>query len=461
MIAHLAPSTSIRKRLLTYLLTGAAATAVILYFVVQSVAEQLARESQDNILTASAVSIVDNSRVQNGEIMVDIPYFAFSMLGSSADERVFYAIWLGDEFLSGYEDLPRPETDLSTSRHLASAAYLGEDVRIVSARRPISLLEGSAVLEVSIAQTLKGQRATLLRVSRLAVGIGAGFFVLTAVLAIIVANTTIRPVNRLAHSMSRRGPSDLRPVTTEVPAEMAPLVISLNSFMTRLQASLARSEDFIAEAAHRLRTPLALVRTQADISMRHASTPEDRRTLREMIRAIDETSRTAGQLLDHAMVSFRSDSLDDESIPLHTLVHDVVARVQPTSELKEIDIHVTAQEGAHLRGDPILLQSALANLLDNAVKYTPAEGRVDLQVTTRGDQAIVTISDSGPGFPAPETAGLTTRFVRGSNASGIVGSGLGLTIAEDVVRVHGGTLSLSNTLGGGACVTLCFPLRSG
>jgi two-component system sensor histidine kinase TctE len=456
MIGRIAPGMSIRRRLLSYLLAGAAASAVILYVVVHSVAVQLARESQDNILTASALSILDNSRVQAGEIVVDIPYFAFSMLGTATDERVFYAIWLGDEFLSGYAELPRPEPGDDQAR--ASARFLGEDVRIMTAWRPISLLEGSSVLEVSVAQTLKGQRATLQRVSRIALGIGAGFFGLSALLALVVANATIRPVNRLAQSVSRRGPADLRPVTTEVPTEMAPLAAALNSFMGRLQTSLSRSEDFIAEAAHRVRTPLALVRTQSEIFLRRADRPEDRETLRGMVRAIDETSRTAGQLLDHAMVSFRSDHLENEAIQLRVLVWDAVARVRPTSDLKEIEITVRAPEDAVLQGDPILLQSALANLLDNAVKYTPAEGRVAVTVSTGTGQAVLTIRDSGAGFPDLETAGLTTRFVRGSNAHGIVGSGLGLTIAEDVVRVHGGTLTLSNTPGGGACVTLCFPL---
>ena len=153
MIPGLAPTTSIRRRLLTFLLAGAAATAIILYFVVQSVAAQLAQESQDNILTASAVSIVDNARVRDGEIMIDIPYFAFSMLGSAADERVFYAIWLGDEFLSGYESLPRPEGSPAEPASFDTLPFLGEDVRIATVARPISLFEGSSLLRVSISHS--------------------------------------------------------------------------------------------------------------------------------------------------------------------------------------------------------------------------------------------------------------------------------------------------------------------
>lgn len=458
MIGVLRRTTSIRHRLLSFLLAGAAATALILFFVVQSVALRLAEESQDNILTASAVSIVDNTRFRDGEILVDIPYFAFSMLGSTVDERVFYAIWLGDEFLTGYGDLPR--TSGSEERTIRAAEFLGEPVRIITIRRPISLFEGSSVLEVSVAQTLKGQRSILGRVSNLAMGIGAGFFALTAMLAVFVAKMATRPIDRLTQSLSRRGPADLRPVSAEVPDEMTPLVKTLNSFMTRLKTSLVRSEDFIAEAAHRVRTPLAIVRTQAEIGLRRADSPENQQSLREMIRAIDETSRSAGQLLDHAMVSFRADALDEEEVALASLVQDTLKRIRPMADLKDIEIRVASSGTAVLRGDHILLQSALANLLDNALKYTPPEGRIDLAIHGDVETIVLSVKDNGPGFPDGARASLTDRFVRGTNAGDIVGSGLGLTIAEEVVRVHGGTLALSNRPEGGACVSLSFPAGS-
>lgn len=452
----LAQPGSIRQRLLAFLLVGAAAMAVVLYFIVRSVAGLLAQESQDNILSASAFSIIDSTRVLDGELVVDIPYFAFSMLNNASDERVFYAIRLGDEFLSGYEQLPRPNT-INGEINFHSERFLEQDVRVASARRPISLSEGSSVLEVSIAQTRQGLSETLARITRLAAGIGAGFFALGAVLAVLVANTTFRPIERLTASVSRRGPGDLRPVSTSVPSEMAPLVASLNGFMARLKTSLNRSEDFIAEAAHRVRTPLALVRTQAEITARKVEKPENRQAMRDMIRAIDETSRTAGQLLDHAMVSFRSDDLDAEVIDLPGLVSDTVERLRPMSELKDIALHFRETEPVSVVGDMILLQSALANVLDNALKYTPQGGQIDVKVTRSDNEALLQVMDSGPGFPSESISSLAERYVRGANANEVVGSGLGLTIAEEVVRVHGGTLTLSNAEGGGACAMFSMP----
>jgi len=184
----------------------------------------------------------------------------------------------------------------------------------------------------------------LARISRISLSVGFGFFALSAIMALVIARSTIRPLQRLTESVSRRGPSDLRPVAAPVPSEMAPLVVSLNNLMERLKKSLSRSEDFIAEAAHRVRTPLAVVRTQAEITLRRVEKEENRRAVREMIRAIDEGSRTAGQLLDHAMVTFRTDNLYSETIQLHDLISETVERLQPVSDLKEIPINILRLE---------------------------------------------------------------------------------------------------------------------
>lgn len=448
---------SIRQRLMILLLVSAGAIGVLLYVVVQSVARQIAQESQDNILVASAISILDSARVTDGEIFIDLPYSALSMLDSVTDERAFYAIRLNDEFLSGYENLPRTDDYVGGNTAFQSVPYLGEDVRIASTRRNFLTDEGQAFLEISVAQTLTGMNRTLARISRLSLGIGIGFFVLSALIAALISRTTTSPLYRLTASVSRRGPSDLRPVSAPVPSEMAPLVSSLNSLMARLQHSLSRSEDFIAEAAHRVRTPMAIVRTQAEITLRRVEKPENREAVREMIRAIDESSRTAGQLLDHAMVTFRTDHLSNETVSLDGLTQDTVDRLQPLSELKEVEVKITKLEPAEIRGDAILLQSALLNLLDNSLKYSSRESHVDVSVENDGTRIRITISDTGPGFPDLQTDRLLDRFARGENAEGIVGSGLGLTIVDEVVRAHGGDLTLTNKTGGGACVVLSFP----
>jgi two-component system sensor histidine kinase TctE len=449
---------SIHRRLLLSLLASAAVLAIVVYFVVQSVARQVAQESQDNVLTASALSILDSARLSGRDISIDLPYSALSMLDSLSDERVFYAIRLEDRFLSGYADLPKARGNGNGAPAYLSTTFLGEDVRVATLRRRVSTAEGQRYLHVSVAQTLSGQKQALARISQTSMGIGASFFLVSVLLAGVISRSTIRPLDRLTESVSRRGPKDLRPVAAPVPSEMVPLVASLNSFMRRLQHSLARSEDFIAEAAHRVRTPLAVVRTKAEVAQRKSDDPETRKALKEMIRAIDDSSRTAGQLLDHAMVTFRLDHLAREEISLDRLVQDTVERMRPTSELKDIILETTTVETAEIKGDPILVQNALHNLLDNAVKYAPAGADILVALDVAEHGARISVRDTGPGFLTEELGDLPKRFARGTNTHSIVGSGLGLTIAKEVVEAHGGSLQISNNPGGGACVSLLFPL---
>ncbi len=443
---------SIRRRLVFLLLMGSATLAFLLYFVVQSVARQAAQESQDNILAASAVSILDGVRLVEGQTDVDMPYSSLSMLDSVTDERVFYAIYLDANLLTGYPELVILQTNTPMAPVFSFGTLFDVDVRIVTVKRQI----GKNEVFVSVAQTLNGQIKVLRNISTIALGVGFGFFVLSAILAFLIAESTIRPLNRLALSVSRRGPDELRPVSAPVPSEMLPLVKSLNNFMTRLKLSLQRSEEFIAEAAHRVRTPLAIVRTRAEILLREAKTKKSKAELLEVLNAIDDSSRTAGQLLDHAMVSFRLDNLSEDELEVQFLIEDVIDRISPLYDLKGIQIKNNSIQNCKVMGDPILLQNALHNVLDNALKYCSENDTVTVKVKDVSQNCIIEIVDNGEGFPQNSVL-LTNRFTRGENTKGIVGSGLGLTIAKDVVEAHGGNITISNTEKGGACVTFTLP----
>ena len=443
---------SIRRRLVFLLLMGSATLAFLLYFVVQSVARQAAQESQDNILAASAVSILDGVRLVEGQTDVDMPYSSLSMLDSVTDERVFYAIYLDANLLTGYPELVKLQTNTPMAPVFSFGTLFDVDVRIVTVKRQI----GKNEVFVSVAQTLNGQIKVLRNISTIALGVGFGFFVLSAILAFLIAESTIRPLNRLALSVSRRGPDELRPVSAPVPSEMLPLVKSLNNFMTRLKLSLQRSEEFIAEAAHRVRTPLAVVRTRTEILLREAKTKKSKAELLEVLNAIDDSSRTAGQLLDHAMVSFRLDNLSEDELEVQFLIEDVINRISPLYDLKGIQIKNNSIQNCKVMGDPILLQNALHNVLDNALKYCSENDTVIVKVKDVSQNCIIEIVDSGEGFPQNGVL-LTNRFTRGENTKGIVGSGLGLTIAKDVVEAHGGNITISNTEKGGACVTFTLP----
>ena len=311
---------------------------------------------------------------------------------------------------------------------------------------------------VTVGQTREGIAAIALDLSRQAGLVSIAFFLVAVLLSFFAARTSLRPLNEIAGAVSRRGPSDLRPLRRPAPDELAPLIAALNRFMDRLGHSIRRSEEFILEAAHRVRTPLATVRVQADLALRNASGEAERNRLRQMIRAIDESSRSAGQLLDHATVAFRADDLLRDHLSLKNLAAQTATAMTPTASMKDIDIDLKAED-IIVAGDAVLLDSALRNILDNAIKYSPEDTTISICVEAKGGYGYITVRDEGTGLGDDPAEVLTQRFKRGRNTENIVGSGLGLTIAADVLAAHGGRLELSNNKEGeGTCASLVLPL---
>ncbi len=452
---------SIGQRL-TILLAGIAAVLAILsWWMVTSFAREAAEQTQDNVLVASATTIAEALRSEQGTILLELPYSAFAMLDAIGEDRVFYRVAADGETLTGYADLippsaPKRPGDVT----VRTMDYRGDQVRTVSVSRTVLAGQQPVPVLVTVAQTRTGVEAIGSGLSRTAAVLSVALFVLAVGLGAVAAGNALQPLNSFAQAVARRGPSDLRPLRRKVPDELSPLLVALNRLMERLGQSIRRSEEFIAEAAHRVRTPLATVRAQAELALHTVEKDTEKQMLRRIIRAVDESSRSAGQLLDHATVSFRADALTQEQVDLAELAARVTDGLRPTAEMKDIALRLDASGPAPVLGDAILLESALRNVLDNSVKYSPAETSVKVTLG-QPDPAYwqLTVRDQGRGFATSALPELTERFKRGTNVDQIVGSGLGLTIAEDVLKAHGGRLELSTPEDGeGACVSLILPV---
>lgn len=447
---------SLRFRLVLMLLGIAAVLAIVLYFTVRTVADQAAEATQDGVLGAATLAIAESLQGGDEGVSVDLPYEAFSILGSISADRIFYRIDAGQDTLTGYADLPLPpEASAAVTPVFYTSAYRDTEVRIAAVARMVLVAREPVPVLVMVAQTRQGQEAIAQRVAQRAAAVGLGSFALAAALSLLTAGGVIRPINRLADAVGRRGPHDLRAVDHPTPVELRPLIIALNGFIARLRGAISRTETFIAEAAHHIRTPLATVRARAEIAMRQSKSEEMRETLRAVIRAVEESSRSAGQLLDHATVVARSDRLADEPVDLAKLVAAQAEAFRPTADLKDLTIHLEIKP-ATVSGDRALIEAALRNLIDNAIKYSPPETVIDLSLRS-ADMAVIEVSDRGRGLSGQAQGRLTKRFARGENAGDVIGSGLGLTIVDEVAAAHGGRFELSEREGGGTCARLCLP----
>ncbi|WP_439124562.1 sensor histidine kinase [Marivita sp.] len=447
-------------RRLTLLLAGVAALlSVLSWWMVTELARQAAERTQDNVLAASVTTIAETLRSEQGEVRLELPYSAFSMLGAISEDRVFYRVATEDSLLTGYGDLPVPTAEGLSGGRVAfdTGEYSGEEVRMATVSRLVLAGTQPVSVNVTVAQTRSGVASISAELSQLAAILSVAFFLVAVSLSAFAARTSLKPLNEIAAAVSRRGPSDLRPLRRAAPTELAPLLTSLNRLMDRLGQSIRSAEDFIAEAAHRIRTPLATVRAQSEIALRSTQDEGQKKRLRQMIRAVDESSRSAGQLLDHATVIYRSDDLARLPINLSDLVRQTASGLEPTATMKDIRLTIDAPP-THVKGDPVLLENALRNVLDNAIKYSSSETDVAIAVTQKDHEIHISVMDEGPGLGDGPVDALTQRFQRGSNTQGIVGSGLGLTIAKDVLLAHGGRLVLQNREGvAGTCATLVLP----
>ena len=451
---------SIRQRLVVLLLLAAALLSLLLFISVRAIASASVQASQDSILGAATIAIAEELRGGEEGVAIEIPYAAFSMLGSSGEDRIFYRILVGEDTVTGYGDLPMPVAELTGLEPVFySRDYQGDPIRLAAVGRSV-LVEGTPRrVQVIVGQTRTGQEMIISRMSSRAAALGMGFFFLSAVLALLTAQAVVGPVNSLAEAVGRRGPQDLRAVTRPVPEELAPLVSALNGLMARLTAALSRTETFIAEAAHHIRTPLATLRTHAEIAQRISEEQEVLARLREILRAADDSSRSAGQLLDHATVAYRTDQRAEEDLDLRAVMADVMRAAEPTAELKDLHFEFSVPDGpVPIHADRLLLESAVRNLVDNAIKYSDGDDAIELRLTVDGGTATLAILDRGRGLGTMQGRDLTRRFARGSNVSDVVGSGLGLTIVREVARALSGSFRIENREGKGACAILSLPL---
>jgi two-component system OmpR family sensor kinase len=275
----------------------------------------------------------------------------------------------------------------------------------------------------------------------------------------------LRPLEAMSRAVAKRRPDAMAPIAeTGLPDELQPLAGSLNALLARLDEALAVQRRFTADAAHELRTPLAALKLQVELAERSPDAATRSAAFAELKDGVDRAAHLVEQLLTMARLEPEAPARTFAPVDLPALVSDaVVARAALAAE-KGVDLGVAQIASAAVRGDATSLAMLIANLLDNAVRYTPAGGRVDVAVDNRDGRAVLSVVDTGPGIPAAERAQVFARFHRGSAAAGATapaGSGLGLSIVRRIADAHGATVRLEDGPGGrGLSVQVGFPAAS-
>ena len=279
----------------------------------------------------------------------------------------------------------------------------------------------------------------------------------TLVLVWVGIQLGLRPVKKLRDEIAQRSPHDLRPIVeSSVPREIAPVVVTLNRLFTTLRTAGQSQQQFIANTAHQLRTPITGMQAQLDLLAAEPKAQPVKDRLLTLQEGIRQLGRAANQLLTLARADPAANiAMKNQPVDLSALLGEVVAKFFDRALQSDIDLGVDMQPAA-IVADPSLLDDLLSNLVDNALKYTPAGGSVTVRAGMQQGKPFLSVEDSGPGIPEAERQRVRQRFYRLPNSPGH-GSGLGLAIVDEIARLYGASVTIgSGADGRGTKVLLQF-----
>ncbi|WP_427312047.1 sensor histidine kinase [Cupriavidus sp. H39] len=472
---------SLRRQLLLLLVPALAAMMAIDTWLTYGTLRDAANTAYDRSLYGS-IRAIDNAIGMAGDnVQLTLPDAAMEIFETAAQTHVFYRVSTERagqvDTVTGYSDLPLPRGPLANNQpRFYDAEYMGEAVRIAAMARPVYRPDARMRVIIQVAETAEPRSALIGSVWRSALARDLLLILLSA--AILVGGVTyvLRPLARVRDDVEARSPEDLTPLVFErVPAEVRPLVDAVNLHVSRSAAMAQSQAQFIADAAHQLRTPLAILKTQAEYAQRQLNAP-DPEAAREaageavggIVTQLEQAARLTNQLLALARVrQHHGDAAQPRDagegvdvIDAVTVAEHVALDYLPLARGKQQDFGWEPVPGLALpvRADPALLREALANLVHNAIQYSPRGSRITLSATRSGAHACLVVEDDGPGIPVEEREKVFARFYRRvGNAQ--PGSGLGLAISREMAARFGGTVELGEgAQGTGVRAVLKLPI---
>ncbi|MDR3105438.1 MAG: sensor histidine kinase [Yokenella regensburgei] len=421
---------------------------------------QAATQAYDRTLLSSARTVSERLEVRKGKLEVNVPWVVLDSFELNMNDRLYYKVVdPAGRVISGYDDLPAmPPSTSRTTLYPALAwfyhtQYRGEAIRVARLLQPVN--EGGIVgmAEIYVAETLQSRRylaGQLLFSSWVSQGL---LVLLTLILTGWLLRRVLTPMRQLSTLMVRREPGLLTPLPELLPwSETRLLIVAFNRYLDRLRGLIARQERFSADASHQLKTPLAVLKTQASVALASDSPAQWHESLRAMSTTIDNTILLTERLLQLSAVKRREQN-ERQFVPVN--LFDVVQQSCFTrlaeARSKAIDLgYEGEQQALWVEGDALLLGELCGNLLDNALKYTPTGGMVTASLVRDGEAVVLTVEDSGPGIESEQVHQALQPFHRLDNVGNVAGAGIGLALVNDIARLHRSMpqLARSDTLGG-------------
>jgi len=290
-----------------------------------------------------------------------------------------------------------------------------------------------------------------------------GVLVLAGLGGLFLADRVLRPVERITKTAQKIEGSDLsQRIDVKTDDELGRLAVTLNEMIGRLEEAFSRQRQFTADASHELRTPLAIMQAEATLALSKERTSDDyRKSLETISQESDYMSAVIGKLLFLARSDAGKEQLNFEDVDLKELIIGLAANIEALAQDKGIKFTVDTKDDVNVSGDKVKLRQLFTNILENAVRYTPADGKISVSLLEKESNAVVSISDTGIGIPPEHLPHIFERFYRVDKARARAdgGIGLGLAIAKIIAESHKGKIDVESEVGKGTTFIISIPVK--
>lgn len=427
-------------------------------------ANNVANFPYDQSLREHVATISRQVQLVDGKPVVTLHASTRAMLRADELDSVYFHVLTQDQkLIAGDRDLPAPEFAASKDVvpgeiYFRDMEYKGQDIRVAYSylAEPQAPVERWVLVEVAETTEKRTQLA-----NRIVASVILPQFIIIPLAVMLVwfgLSRGLRPLTRLRNTIEHRDPADLSPIATRrVPEELEPLVEAFNEMLERMKRNVEAQQRFVADAAHQMRTPLTGLKTQAQFAVRESDPAALRHALRQIATGVDRAGRLVNQLLTLARTEGSEIGQQrHEPLELAVLVRDVVEDWVIVALEKNIDLGFETTESSMISGNDFLLRELVKNLIDNAIRYTPAGGHVTCRIVNAISTILLEVEDDGIGISEAHAELVFERFYRVDDAT-TEGSGLGLAIVQEIANQHNARATLRpNPRGKGAVARVAF-----
>ena len=419
--------------------------------------------AEDNAVLADKMFALSGDLHENG-----LEIFAKEVTAHRAGQHTPYWIRVLDSQGRAIAETPQMDQLIPTElfpagREPAEALRTRKDYH--SAGKLFSLVAfnehpGGTVYTLQLAQDRSSDEQVERNFALLFIAVLFGGVVASALIAIIVTRRGLQPIREMTDSLGRIGPDQLkqRIGSPGWPRELQPLAIAFDQMLKRLDDSFTRLSQFSADLAHELRTPIANMLGEAQVALtRDRTAPDYRETIESTVAECERLSRIVDNLLFVARVDAASEPIARKRFDARAAVEKIAAFYQTIAD--DHHVTITCSGDGQIHADPDLFERALANLLDNALRFTPQNGSIEITLSGQNTDFDVAVSDSGCGIAAEHLPRVFDRFYRAEPSRGSDGAGLGLALVKSILELHGGSVTIQSEAGRGTTVKLRFPFQ--